>query len=162
MELGTPSYDPPSNLNLRDTEFCRQRGLTVESIFCAAVHDFSKGLDHVHYHGFIANDIKLKNSVMFDVGPDLKFKLIDFGQARRLSTTDITTGNPWDGPPESTARITKPGLTDQDRAFGNTRTDEFLLGCMLLDILMWTQYGREISYAFQYSYERSEKVFEPE
>lgn len=153
MELGTPSYNPPSNFNLRDTEFCRQHDLSVNVIFCAAVRDFSAGLDHVHDHGFIANDIKLKNSVMFDVGSDLKFKLIDFGQAKRLSTKDISFGQPWSGPPESIAILSGLTISDEDKAFGNTRVDEFLLGCMLLDILMWEQnYDRRVSYRFEPMY----------
>ena len=162
MELGTPSYDPPHHMNLRDAEFCRKHGMSVECIFCTAVRDFSAGVNHVHKHGFNVADLKLKNSVMFDVGPQFKFKLIDFGKAVVRTRSDTSSGDPWDLIPESIHPMFGMPSRDEDEAFGNTRLDEFLLGCMLLDILTWTKnYARTTSYALQTTYAPSMGQLKP-
>lgn len=161
QELGTPSYDPPDHRNLRDTTFCDRLKISTSDIFCAVTHDFSRGLHYLHSLHFIASDVKLKNSVMFDVGPNLRFKLIDFGQAAKMSDT-IGIGNPF-MPPEciiSNPRYNISQFTDEDRSLGNTKLDEFILGSVLLDILMWTQdHDRKISYAFETIYELDRNDF---
>ena len=159
QELGTPSYDPPDHLNLRSTEFCKNYNISVGDIFCSVAYDFSRGLNHLHSLGFVGCDVKLKNSVMFDFASNkmfpfgsqkpLKFKLIDFGQAKEISD-NIGLAHPF-MPPECLMRwFVKDTFTELDEQVGNRKLDEYVLGCVLLDILCWEQgKDRRVSYEFQ-------------
>ncbi len=160
MELGTPSYDSPNHTNLRDVTFCKKHGLSAKDIFCAVVCCLSAGLNHVHQFGFNVADVKLKNTVFFDVGSKIKLKLIDFGNAVARTNAHTSKGNPWGSPPEHymghLGHHFGLSLDEQEKAFGNTRMDEFLFGCMLLDILTWKKgYSRDQSYCFESFYEVS-------
>lgn len=160
QELGTPSYDWPHHTNLRDTKFCDRFEISISDIFCAVTHDFSRGLQYLHSLNFIAADVKLKNSVIFNVGPGLQFKLIDFGRATNMSDT-IGMAHPF-VPPECIIKnpiLNITEFTDKDRLVGNRKMDEFVLGCVLLDILMWTHHNREFSYALSYYYETDKDNF---
>lgn len=136
QELGTPSYDHPDHLNLRSISYCKNKSISLSDIFCAVTHDFSRGLHYLHTIGYVAADVKLKNSVMFNIGPNLRFKLIDFGHASKMSNT-VGMGDPFT-PPECLMTFFKEGFTQEDRDVGNRKLDEFILGSVLMDILTWT------------------------
>ncbi len=136
QELGTPSYDHPDHLNLRSISYCKNKSISLSDIFCAVTHDFSRGLHYLHTIGYVAADVKLKNSVMFNIGPNLRFKLIDFGHASIMSNT-VGMGDPFT-PPECLMTFFKEGFTQEDRDVGNRKLDEFILGSVLMDILTWT------------------------
>lgn len=119
------------------TKYCAQKKLTIDQRL-QLFRDICSGVQHAHQKGIIHRDLKPSNIMVAEVDGKAVPKVIDFGLAKALeSTQKLTDGSLYTGEGQvlGTLKYMSPEQAGVRADDIDTRTDIYALGIILYELL---------------------------
>lgn len=136
-ELGQPFFAMELVKGVPLTDYCDDRSLSIEDrlhLFC----QICDGVQHAHQKGIIHRDLKPGNILVTEYDGKPAPKIIDFGLAKALETTDRLTDKSLEteyGQVLGTVKYMSPEQAGLDELDIDTRSDIYSLGIILYELL---------------------------